>query len=131
MDILKKVFITGFIVAAVGWGGLVWLIQSTVPTIGPRWLFFFLLALAMSGLALPLVAFLNVRFPSVPLAGGSTITRQAAWFGIYACIMAWLQLGRVLNSIIAIAVAIGFILIESFIRIRERSLWKPKESENA
>jgi hypothetical protein len=54
------------ILALVGWGGLVYLWLFTVPTVGPRWLFFFLSVLALTGTVLPVVAFLNKRFPSQP-----------------------------------------------------------------
>jgi len=126
----KRVLLTGIIITVIGWAGLVALIQLTTPTLGPRWLFFFLLYLAISGIALPIVAFLNIRFPSTPPIETQGIVRQASWFGVYACILAWLQLGRVMTSFLGIAIAIGFILIEMFIRLRERSRWHPGDVEN-
>ncbi len=115
----------------VGWIGLIWLIQNTEPYIWPRWFFFFFMTLAVSGLALPLSTWLNLRFPSDPPAGVAVITRQASWFGVYGCVLAWLQLGRALTTFTAVAIGVGFILIEAFIRIREKSLWMPKDDENA
>jgi hypothetical protein len=47
----------------IGWGGLIALVVSTLPTVGPRWLFFFLCVLAVTGTMLPITAFLNRRFP--------------------------------------------------------------------
>ena len=40
------------ILALVGWGGLVALIIYTSPAVGPRWLFYFLAVLALTGLLL-------------------------------------------------------------------------------
>jgi len=111
--------------AIIGWGGLIALIFYTMPTIGPRWLFFFLSVLAVTGIALPLAAFLNNRFPSTPPATTGVILRQALWVGIYFPTLAWLQIGRVLTPSLALLLAVGFILIEFLLRLREKSQWKP------
>ena len=122
------IFVTiGIILALLGWGGLAWLVIFTLPTLEPRWMFFFSLTVALSGTALPIVAFLNKRFTSKPPADGSTILRQAVWVAIYGTLLMWLQLGRILNPPVAIFLATGFILIEFFIRLRERARWKPEE----
>ncbi|MCJ7700214.1 MAG: hypothetical protein MUO62_01410, partial [Anaerolineales bacterium] len=64
--------------AVSGWLGLAYLILKTLPTLGPRWLFFFFSVLAVSGMSLPLVAFLNRRFPSQPQAGLNAIVREGS-----------------------------------------------------
>lgn len=96
-----------------------------MPTVGPRWLFFFLWVLALTGTALPGVAFLNRRFPTVPPATSGIIIREAIWVGLYGATLAWLQLGRVLNLALAVLLASGFIAIEILVRLRERSQWEP------
>ena len=111
--------------AIIGWGGLIALIYFTMPTVGPRWLFFFLSVLAVTAIALPLAAFLNNRFPSTPPATTGVILRQALWVGIYFPTLAWLQIGRVLTPSLALLLAVGFILIEFLLRLREKSQWKP------
>jgi hypothetical protein len=116
---------TAFILAILGWGGLFYLVNYTVPTVGPRWLFFFLGVLALTGTSLPFVAFLNRRFPSQPPAVPGVILRQAIWVGIYGPTLAWLQLGRVLTLALALLLALGLVLIEALLRMRERSQWKP------
>ena len=116
---------TAFILAILGWGGLFLLIQNTIPTVGPRWLFFFLCFLALTGTALPIVAFLNRRFPTVPPATPGIVIREGIWVGLYGATLAWLQLGRVLNLALAFLLAVGFIAIEILVRLRERSQWKP------
>ena len=108
-----------------GWGGLTALIIATLPTVGPRWLFFFLCVLAITGTILPITAFLNRRFPSTPPPTAMVIVRQALWFGIYGATLVWLQMGRVLNPALAILLAIGLGLIEFLLRMSEKSQWKP------
>lgn len=108
-----------------GWGGLFFLVMNTYPTVFPRWLFFFLLVLAVTGAALPVVAFLNRRFPGAPPATGSVVIRQATWFGLFAATAAWLQMGRVLSPVMAFLLLSGFILVEFLLRLNERSQWKP------
>jgi len=116
---------TTIILLVLGWGGLFLLFQRTMPTVGPRWLFFFLWVLALTGTALPGVAFLNRRFPTVPPATPGIIIREAIWVGLYGATLAWLQLGRVLNLALAVLLASGFIAIEILVRLRERSQWEP------
>ncbi len=113
------------ILALIGWGGMAALIYLAMPTVGPRWLFFFLSVLAVTGIALPLAAFLNRRFPSTPPATVGVITREALWAGIYFPTLAWLQIPRVLTSSLALLLLVGFILIETLLRLREKSRWKP------
>jgi hypothetical protein len=108
----------------IGWGGLIALIVTTLPTVGPRWLFFFLCVLAITGTALPITAFLNRRFPSTPPPTYLVVVRQALWFAVYASTMIWLQMGRVLNPALAILLAIGLGLIEFLLRLSEKSQWK-------
>jgi hypothetical protein len=113
-----------------GWGGLAILVSTTLPILGPRWLFFFLFMSGLTGVALPVTYFFNRRFISIPPADGSIILRQAMWFGVYGCIIAWLQQGRVLNGVLAIMLALGFAIVELLLRVRELSLWKPKGPGN-
>lgn len=108
-----------------GWGGLAWLITSTLPVVGPRWGFFFLATMAATGTALPFAALLNQRFPSQPPVSLSTVLRQAVWVGVYFSTLAWLQIGRVLSLPIVLLLGLGFVAIEWLLRLRERSLWKP------
>ena len=116
---------TTLVLVIVGWGGLFYLCQNTLPTVGPRWLFFFLAVLALTGTVLPVVAFLNRRFPSTPPATTGVILRQSLWIGIYFPTLAWLQLGRTLTPALAILLAVGLALIEILLRMRERSQWNP------
>jgi heme/copper-type cytochrome/quinol oxidase subunit 4 len=114
-----------FILAIVGWGGLAFLVIFTLPTVGPRWLFFFTSVLAISGSILPLIAFLHIRFPSKPPVTPTVVIRQAILAGIYFPTLAWLQIGRVLTSGLATILAAGLVILELLLRLRERSQWKP------
>ena len=109
----------------VGWGGLLFLLNQTLPTLGPRWLFFLFILIALTGTFLPLTAFLNYRFPSHPPASADVIVRQALWFGVYGATLAWLQYGRVFALPQAVILALGLAAIEWLLRLRERSQWKP------
>ena len=109
----------------IGWGGLIALIITSLPTVGPRWLFFFLCVLAITGTILPITAFLNRRFPSTSPPTALVVVRQALWFAVYGATLVWLQMGRVLNPALAILLAIGLGLIEFLLRLSEKSQWKP------
>jgi hypothetical protein len=112
-----------------GGGGLYLVLTMTLPTIGPRWLFYFCVLLLVSGIFLPFTWFLNRRFPSDPPAGPSVIIRQAVWFGVFAALLSWLQIGRVLTIPLGTIMGVSLILIEFLIRMWERSRWKPKKTD--
>ena len=122
---LKAFLPLAIMLTVIGWVGLLIVIRSTVPTLGPRWFFFFLGVLALTGPALPIVYFLNLRFPSTPPVEDMVILRQSLWVGVFGSTVAWLQLGRVLTTGMALLLAAVFILIEFLLRLFERSRWNP------
>jgi len=79
---------------------------------------------------LPVAAFLNIRFPTDLPAGRTIIVREASLAGIYFATLAWLQLGRVLTLTLGLLLAASLILVESLIRIREKSRWAPERRVN-
>jgi len=112
--------------ALIGWGGLFVLMNTVAPIDWkPLWLFYFLAVLAICGLALPFIAFLNRRFPGNPPATHAVIVREAIWLGIYFPTLAWLRIGGVLNVLMVLLLAVGLMLIEGLLRFREFSQWKP------
>lgn len=113
------------LLGGLGFAGIAWLVIYTLPTVGPRWLFFFCWYMALTGTSLPIVAFLNRRFPSASPATQAVILRQATWIGLYGCLLAWLQIGRVVTLPLALWIAAGLGLVEWLLRLRERSMWKP------
>ena len=81
------------------------------------------LALTLA-LAMPGVVFLYKRFPSEASPHQGVIVRQSLWAGIYIALMIWLSLGQVFNYLLAGVVLAGIAVIEIFLRMRERSLWR-------
>jgi hypothetical protein len=112
------------ILLVLGWGGLLILMNGTQPTIGPRWLFFFLIVSAVTGTALPLVVYLNQRFPTEPPASARVLVREALFIGVYAAMLIWMQFGQVVNFGLAVLFLLGFVLLEAFLRLRESSFWR-------
>src|SRR5512135_3033974 len=123
----RQYVFSGLFLMLVGWGGLVLLIMvfSVPPLVWARWGFFVLWFTALTGTALPIVYFLNLRFPSEPPAEPNALVRQAIWFGVYGATLAWLQLGQLATLWVWIGLAGGLVAIESVIRSRERSRWTP------
>ena len=115
------------ILGAIGLGAI---LSLTLPTIGPRWLFYFFVVIFVTGLFLPFAWFLNLRFRSNPPAAPQVIIRQAAWFGIFAALILWLQMGRVLTVPLGVILAAALFLVEFLIRLWERSRWKPNPQSN-
>jgi hypothetical protein len=122
---VKSVFILSGILAGSGFFGLLFLIFATLPTLGPRWLFFFFVTLLAIGVSLPLIHFLHRRFPSEPQVDTGILLRQAIWVGVYADLLVWLQLARALDTARAVFIAIGLIVIEFLLCMRERSQFQP------
>lgn len=122
-------FFTGLGLALLGWGGIAALWLLTEPNLGERWLFFAALFLGTAGTALPFAALLNLRFPSEPPAEPTVYFRQALWFGLFACLIMWLQWSRAVTPMLAILIGGALAAVEFFIRMREKSLWKPKEPD--
>ncbi len=122
---LRSFLPLSIILTVIGWLGLLLVIRGTVPTLGPRWAFFFLGVLALTGPAIPIVYFLHKRFPADPPVDDMVILRQALWVGVFGSTVAWLQLGRVLTTGMALILAGVFILIEFLLRLFERSRWNP------
>ncbi len=122
----RSLMISAAILASLGWLGLMLLLSSTLPTVGPRWLFFFLLAFALTGSALPFLWLLHRRFTANRLAPSSILLRQALIFTLYCEICTWLQINRSLSLSMAVLLALGLISVEWFLNLLERSSWKPR-----
>lgn len=124
------VMFTALLLMSLGWIGLAVVVLFAVPEIGPRWLLFFTLTIATSGTALPIVYFLNKRFPNKPPADTGTLIRQALLVGAYFDMLAWLRWGRALTMPLALLLAAGLILFEYLLRLRSGSRFRPDESKN-
>jgi len=122
---VREVAPAALVLALLGWVGLYWLVDSTLPTLIPRWLFYFLCVLAICGTSMPFVAFFHRRFHSKPAASMAVIVRQSIWISTYITAILWMQIARILTSTIVILLGVGIIAIEWLLRFRERSQWKP------
>jgi hypothetical protein len=121
----KPFVLSSLVLMLVGWTGLYFLITQTLPYVWPRWGFFVLTLIAITGSVLPVVYFFHRRFPGEKPAEANVIVRQAMWFGVYAATLAWLQLGRLVTVYVVLGLAGGLVAIEYFIRLREKAHWKP------
>ena len=113
--------IAALLMFVVGWGGLYLLVISTTPRVGPRWVFFVLLQVAVTGTALPLVRWLNARLTprAMPLPPAVVVVRQSVWIGLLAVICVWLQIPRALQLHIVVLLALVFTVLEIVLRGRE------------
>jgi hypothetical protein len=119
------------LISAMGLGGLYWVIRYTLPTVGFRWLFFFLLPMAISGPLMPVIAFLHQRFPSDPPAKVTTVIRESILGGLFISILAWLQLGRVLSEFLGVGILVIIVVIGIVMRAWEKSRWEPEPDSDA
>jgi len=116
--------IAAWVLALGGWAGLAYLVVHTVPSPGPRWLFFVVILMALTGTAAPFVRYLNRRFARGPVSS-SVLLRQSLWVAFFGATCAWLQIGRTLNLSTALLLAAGLAGIEWFLRMREQARWDP------
>ncbi|NUQ85022.1 MAG: hypothetical protein HUU11_09935 [Anaerolineales bacterium] len=126
----KPYLLSSLALVAVGGGGLYILITQTLPLVWYRWSFFVLLIMAFAGIFLPVVYFFHRRFTGEKPAEPNVIIRQSLWFGVYGATLAWLQLGRLVTVYVILGLAGGLLAIEYFIRLREKSHWKPPVHED-
>jgi hypothetical protein len=117
--------IAAAVLAGVGWTGLFIVLRFTLPTLGPRWFFFFLCTLAATGTSIPFLWFLHRRFKAGAATAASTLLRRALWIGAYAALCIWLQINRSLSLALALLLAVGFASIEWMLRLLEHSRWRP------
>ena len=121
----RPIAISALFLMLLGWGGLYFIITQTLPYVWPRWAFFLLMLMAITGTLLPVVYLFHRRFPGEKPAEANVVVRQALWFGIYGATLAWLQLGRLVTVYLMVGLAAGLFAIEYFIRLREKAHWKP------
>ncbi len=98
---------------------------STLPSLGNRWMFFAASVLLVSGLGLPLVAYLNRIIQPLGPATFESVVREATMLGVYTGTLLWLNKGQVLSIGLALILGIGIILVELLLRLRNRSQWHP------
>ncbi|MDX2141692.1 MAG: hypothetical protein SF123_26630 [Chloroflexota bacterium] len=113
--------LASLVLAVLSWLGLYQLVTTERPLVGPRFIFFLLLMVAVACTVIPFVRYLNVRFTPVhrPLPSSGVIVRQGVWVGLFVVMCAWLQIPRVLTLPIALFLAMALVVVEIFLRSRE------------
>ncbi len=114
--------------AGTGWVLLYRLVDGSKPLALQRWLFFILLYIAITGTVLPFIWYLNQRFTRSPGVSGGVLLREGMWCGLGGVLVAWLQMIRALTGVTAFFLILSVIVIESFLRIRERGADKSGQS---
>jgi hypothetical protein len=122
----KSVLPLALILGLTGWIGVIYLMTQTIPDLGNRWLFFVALVFAITGTALPVVAYLNRVVNLLGPATFEIVVRESTMVGIYFGILLWLNKGQILSLGLALILAVGLILIEILLRFRHRSQWHPE-----
>lgn len=79
------------------------------------------IAVAVTGLTLPLAYYLNKRFGQTPTQHFLVVLRQAMWIGLWFAVCTWLQMNRSLSWGVAILVATVPATIEILLQIRART----------
>src|SRR5215216_7140776 len=69
----KPFGLSSLLLMIVGWGGLYFLLTQTLPYVWPRWGFFVLVLIAVTGTVLRVIYFFHRRFPSEKLAEANVI----------------------------------------------------------
>ena len=125
----RPVPITSIILFGIGAVGLTLIFLLTLPTLGPRWLLYFLTPFLVCGLVLPFTWILNRRLAHRLPPSGSILVREIVFFGIYVDLIIWLQFGEVLNFALAVFLLAGIILIEILLRWWERNRFNAGQEE--
>ncbi|MBN1265159.1 MAG: hypothetical protein JXA25_06685 [Anaerolineales bacterium] len=116
----QPVLLASILLAAAGWSGLYLLLTRTLPTVLPRWVFFFLLVLASSGTSLPFLWLLHRRFNPNPFSPG-LLQRQSLEFSLVVTILTWLQINRTFSLTLALVISVGVVLLDSLLQRLQRT----------
>lgn len=77
---------------------------------------------AVTGLVLPLIYYLNRRFAPEPAAPSFLVVlRQAMWIGAWLAFCTWLQMNRTLGLAVAALVAVVLVIFEVLLQVRTRA----------
>ena len=119
--------ITSLILILLGLVGLLGLVALTLPTLGPRWFFFFFITICASGFFLPFIYLINRRIAKYPISE-NLLLRETIFTAVFINLLAWLRLGRVLTPIIFLLLFVGFTLLEFFLRLSEGAVFQPNHN---
>jgi len=119
--VLLSLFVAGLCFAALYYLVTHFWPDPTVLFAFPQILFLLFWFAGVSAAFIPVVAYLNYRFaaPDWLERDRMRLLRQGAWFGLFALVLAYLQLSRALTITIVVVLSAVFILIELFILTRD------------
>ena len=99
------------------------------PTLAPRWLFFFLFFIAVATSVLPVLILINRRIGQADEGNITAAVRQSLMLGFFFDLIAWLQVGRVLDFVTAFFILSIVVAIEILIQVFEGSQWRSTNGE--
>jgi len=118
-------FLMAALFAFLGAAGTAGVVFLTLPFLLPRWLFFFSLFLAFTGLAVPIVWYLNRRFTPARFPSEGILIREALEAASLGVFLIWLQAGRLFTVFLGWAFFGAFLAVELLLRLFENSRWTP------
>ncbi len=121
----RSIILSSLIMSGTGWAGLYLLFHHWYPSIGPRWMLFFLATIAITGTSLPFIWLLHHRFDSDQPVPQSTIIRQGLLVGFYAALCIWLQINRNLTLTLVLLLAAGLAFFDNLLSMIKRGTWRP------
>jgi len=108
------------IVALAAWGGLGYLVFTTLPTLPFRIAFLALLLVASAASGMPVILHLNRRFATIRRGRDQVrALRQSLWIGGFVALCAWLQMEHSLTWAAALVFLGVFALLELLFAGRE------------
>jgi hypothetical protein len=120
-----QLFLMAAVFAASGWAGVAGVVFFTLPFLLPRFLFFFLLFLAITGTALPFVWYLNRRFTSERFPSDGVLVRESLELASLVVFLIWLQAGRMFTPFLGWVFFGVLLAVELLLRVFENSRWSP------
>jgi hypothetical protein len=115
--------VIGLLMAGLGAVGL-WLVVTRLwPDRVTELALLGLLALTLTGLSIPVTAYINHRFarPGWQAEDPRRLLRQGAWVGLLGALYGWLKKEDALNWTIAAVIAGVFALLEAFFLTRDQA----------
>jgi hypothetical protein len=116
------------LLSLIGWSGLGLIILYLPPTIGPRWLFFFALFIAISTMFVPVFYLINQRIERDRELSIIPSIRESLELAFYINLLVWLLMGKVFDGVTAFLLLVVLTGIEVLIRMIERSRFNPRKN---
>lgn len=113
------VLISAFYLILLGGIGSYLIVNFSYPYLWQRWLFFGCLILLGTGIALPMVTFINKVVSSRHIALSDIVLRESIGVGVYMGFLLWLAIGKLFTLPLAIAFGLILLVIEYLLRFRQ------------